>query len=147
MSGPALPDLTSLDGVQASIDRSPFQRLLGLKATGLDLEVPWVEITLPFGPPMGRSRSGEQLHGGVLTALIDVAGDYALGVRLGYLLPTINLHTDFLRPAVGSVKAVGRIVRCGKSIGVADIQVFDTPGRLVAAGRGTYSTRPPEDHR
>ncbi len=140
----ATPDLTTLDGIQAAIDSSPFQRLLGLKAVALDIDEPSVEIALPCTPRVARNASGNQLHGGALTALMDVAGDYALGIRLGYLIPTINLHADFLRPANGSARAAARILRCGRTIGVADIKVFDDDGRLVAAGRGSYSTRRPE---
>jgi acyl-coenzyme A thioesterase PaaI-like protein len=30
--------------------------------------------------------------------------------------------------------------RAGKSVGVADVDVFDEKGALLAIGRGTYST-------
>lgn len=136
-------DLTTLAGCQRSLDASPFQKVLGLTATALDADAPTIEITLPFADAVARGRGGEQLHGGVLTSLIDVAGDYALAIRLGRFLPTINLHTDFLRPAVGTVRARARIVRCGRTIGVADVDVVDDDDRLVAIGRGTYATGAP----
>jgi acyl-coenzyme A thioesterase PaaI-like protein len=35
---------------------------------------------------------------------------------------------------------VSRVRRAGKSVGVADVDVFDEKGALLAIGRGTYST-------
>lgn len=136
-----MTDLTSLKGIQAALDRSPFQQVLGLKVARLDLDEPRVDLLLPFRPALARQAGSEQLHGGALASLIDIAGDYALAVRLGYFISTINLHTDYLRPSNGTVRASAMIVRCGRTIGVADIDVFDCSNRLVASGRGTYSTR------
>jgi uncharacterized protein (TIGR00369 family) len=74
--------------------------------------------------------------------LIDLAGDYALAARLGYGVPTINLRVDYLSMAVDTdLTATARIVRAGRMIGIADIEVTDKTGKLIAVGRGTYSTR------
>ena len=133
-------DLTTLECCQAALGASPFQQALGLNATGLDPDAPEIEITLPYSGAAARSAGSDQLHGGVLASLIDIAGDYVLAIRLGRFPPTINLHTDYLRPSHGTVRARARIVRLGRTIGVADVEVFDAGDRLVAAGRGTYAT-------
>lgn len=139
-----MTDLSSLAGIQASLDSSPFQRFLGLRAVAFDRDEPRIALALPYRPELARGNSGERLHGGVLMALMDVAGDYALGIKLGYLIPTIDLRADFLRPSVSSVRAVATIIRCGRTIGVADVVVFDESDKQVATGRGVYSTRRPE---
>jgi acyl-coenzyme A thioesterase PaaI-like protein len=36
--------------------------------------------------------------------------------------------------------AIGRTLRAGKTIGAVDVEVKDNAGRIVAVGRGTYST-------
>ncbi len=136
-----MTDLGTLAGLQAALDGSPFQAVLGIRVVKFDLAPPEIEFLLPFRPSLARQSGGEQIHGGVLATLMDVAGDYALALSLGYFTPTINLHTDFLRPAVGSLRAVATVLRCGRSIGVADIRVYDREEKLVATGRGTYSTR------
>ena len=138
-----MTDLTSLAGVQEALDRSPFQQFLGIKAEHLDLETPRVELLLPFQPSLARQSGDDQIHGGVLASLIDIAGDYVLAVRLGYFVPTIDLRTDYLRPSHGSLRAAAKIVRCGRSVGVADVEVFDSDNRAVAVGRCLYGTRAP----
>ncbi|MCB1492136.1 MAG: PaaI family thioesterase [Rhodobiaceae bacterium] len=137
-----MTDLTSLDGIQAALDASPFQKALGLRAVSFDPVNGAVEFVLPFHDAAARKPEGDQLHGGVLVAVMDIAGDYALGVCLGHLVPTISLYTDFLRPSHGTVRVVANVVRCGRSIGVTEMSVFAGDDTLVAAGRGTYSTRP-----
>lgn len=134
-------DFSTVERIQLELDRSPFQRLLGLRAVAVDCQKRLVEIELPFKAQSARGVAGDQLHGGVLATLMDVAGDYAVGLQVGFLTPTINLHVDYLRPSNGTVRAIAGVLRCGRSIGVADIKVFDQEERLVAAARGTYSTR------
>jgi uncharacterized protein (TIGR00369 family) len=57
-------------------------------------------------------------------------------------VPTINFRTDFLRPGSGaSLVATATIRRAGRTIGVVDVDVHDLESRLVAVGRGCYSTQ------
>ena len=100
-----------------------------------------VEIRLPFRSDFLRAEDSDWYHGGVIAALIDIAGDYALWMEVGKPLPTIDLRVDWLRPARrGALVARGRTVRAGKTVCCADIEVFDEQGVLVAVGRGTYAT-------
>ena len=99
------------------------------------------------GCPCARSSSGGrapgQFHGGPIAAFIDTVGDYVLVMLLGGGVPTINFRVDFLRPAVSSaLLGTGRLRRAGRTIGVVDVDVHDAEGRLVAVGRGCYSTAP-----
>ena len=55
----------------------------------------------------------------------------------------MNLRTDYLRPAINTALTATAIVRrAGKSMAVADIDVHDDQGRLVATGRGTWGVQP-----
>ena len=66
-----------------------------------------------------------------------------LVMLLGGGVPTINFRVDFLRPAVSTaLLGTGRLRRAGRTIGVVDVDVHDAEGRLVAVGRGCYSTAP-----
>lgn len=136
-----MSDLASLDGLQSAIDGSPCQKALGLRIVSFDADSGEVEIALPFGPAAARGAGGDQVHGGAIATLIDVAGDYALAVRLGYFVPTIDLRVDYLRPAIGTLHAKATIVRCGRTLGVVDIAVVDNAEKTVAVGRALYSTR------
>jgi uncharacterized protein (TIGR00369 family) len=75
----------------------------------------------------------------VIASVIDIAGDYALSLGLGHFLPTINLRTDYLRPAHGELRITARVVRKGRTIGHAEITVVDAEDRLVAPGRCIYA--------
>ena len=125
-----------------SLDDSPYQRFLGME--WVKAEKGLVEIRLPFKEEFLRADGSDWYHGGVIAALIDIAGDYALWTEVGSGLPTIDLRVDWLRPArKGALLARGRTVRAGKTVCCADIEVFDEKGVLVAVGRGTYATPKP----
>ncbi|WP_333892946.1 PaaI family thioesterase, partial [Atlantibacter subterraneus] len=83
-----------------------------------------------------------QWHGGPLASIIDTVGDFALGMLLGQGLPTINFRVDYLRPAIDTdLQVVARVRRAGRSVGVADVDVFNQSGQLVAIGRASYATQ------
>jgi uncharacterized protein (TIGR00369 family) len=76
-----------------------------------------------------------------LSALIDIAGDYAVWSKFGVGVPTIDLRIDYLRPArAGNLSAVGRVVKAGRTVSVADIELRDAASALVAVGRGLYAS-------
>ena len=128
--------------LQRQIDTPPYHQFLRPVAVSIDPEAGEVVLRLPFRPEFQRSPERPEVHGGITSALIDLAGDYALVARLGYGVPTINLRVDYLSMAVDTdLTATARIVRAGRTIGVVDIEVTDQSGKLIAIGRGTYSTR------
>ena len=132
---------------QATLERlladSPFQKLLGLRLEAFDVAAQSVTIRSLFGPNVERATGTGQYHGGVIASLIDIAGDFVLIAVLGHGVPTINFRVDYLRPAAHSdLLALARVRRAGRTIGVVDIDVTDAGGRLVALGRGCYSTQP-----
>ncbi|MCX7153104.1 MAG: PaaI family thioesterase, partial [Proteobacteria bacterium] len=99
-------------------------------------------MCMSMRPEFERVAGSGQFHGGVIAALIDTVGDYALIAQLGVGVPTINFSVDFLRAATGpTLEAVACVRRNGRTIGVVDIEVFDSRGALVAVGRGCYATQ------
>jgi uncharacterized protein (TIGR00369 family) len=131
----------SAEDVQSMLGRSAFIRFLGLQVVSLDAERDEIVLKMPMRPELERGSGSGQFHGGPLAAFIDIVGDYVLALRLGAGVPTINFRVDFLRPAVTSeLIGTGRLRRAGRSIGIVDVDVHDAVGRLVAVGRGCYST-------
>ena len=121
------------------IDASPFHRLLGLELIRAESGV--VEMRLAWRNELGRSDDSDWYHGGVISALIDIAGDYAIASRLGRGVPTIDLRVDYLRPARrGDLRALARAVKVGRTVGVADVELRDANDAVVAIGRCAYST-------
>jgi uncharacterized protein (TIGR00369 family) len=136
----AAQPLTSAE-VQAIFDRSPFIGWLGLTVVSLDHERQEITVRMAMRPELERRRGSGQFHGGPIAALIDIAGDFAIGMRLGGGVPTINLRTDYVRPAIGtSLTAVGRVRRASRTLAVVDVEVLDEQQKLVALGRGTYAS-------
>jgi uncharacterized protein (TIGR00369 family) len=120
------------------LDLSPYQRFLGIRYERIEAEA--VTIRLPFRAEFLRSDDSDWFHGGVVSALIDIAGDYAVALRTGQGVPTVDLRVDWLKPArAGDLLATGRVVKLGRTLSVADVEVHDTKGTLVAVGRGVYA--------
>jgi uncharacterized protein (TIGR00369 family) len=130
--------------LRALLASGPFHELLRLELVGYDATVGAVDLRLPWRREFERAADTKQWHGGPIAALIDIAGDFALVAVLGRGIPTIDLRIDYVRPAIATdLRATGRTVRAGRSIGVVDVEVRDDGERIVALGRGTYSTLPP----
>ena len=124
---------------QPALDVSPYQRFLRVEF--VRWEPGEVELRLPFRDEFLRADDSDWYHGGVVAALIDIAGDYALATKVGDGLPTIDLRVDWLRPARrGPLFAIGKAIKVGRTICTADVEVRDDQGTLVAVGRGSYAT-------
>ncbi|MBV8053141.1 MAG: PaaI family thioesterase [Acidobacteriaceae bacterium] len=124
------------------LSESPYQRFLGLEL--VHHEEGLVEIRMPFREEFLRDDGSDWLHGGILSALIDIAGDYAVYSKTGGDVPTVDLRVDYLRPAKrGCLTAIARTVKVGRRVSIADVDVKDEQGQVVAVGRGVYATPAP----
>ena len=137
MSSPALPGM--------DFSRSPYMRFLGLEIVRAEKGL--VEMRLPYREEFLRHDGSDWLHGGVISALADIAGDYAVITETSAGVPTIDMRVDYLRPARrGDLTALGKTVRVGRTVCVADVEIRDSIGTLVAVGRACYaSPRPPTE--
>jgi uncharacterized protein (TIGR00369 family) len=132
----------SLSELQQHLQGSPFHQLFDLSCVRVDHEAGELELRMRYTSSVERSPGTRQYHGGPIASLIDIAGDYVLWAVLGYGVPTINLRIDYLRPASATdLRAVARIRRVGRTVGVVDIDVIDDQGRVIAIGRGSYGTK------
>jgi len=121
----------------ADLQISPFQKLLGLELVRAGDD--GVTIRMPPNPDLLRIDGSLQLHGGVLSALIDIAGSYAVEVAVGGDAPTIDLRVDYLKPAERELVATAWVVKRGQKLCLADVEVRDARQKLVAVGRGLYA--------
>ena len=130
----------SQDEIQRMLDDSPYIGFMKLEVISTDLEKDQVVIKMPMRPEFERRVGTGQYHGGAIAALIDIAGDYAVVLKVGGGVPTINFRVDYLRPATNTaLTATATTRRLGRSVAVVDIDVHDDNGKLCAVGRGTYS--------
>ncbi|WP_053142232.1 PaaI family thioesterase [Erwinia billingiae] len=121
---------------------SPFIHWLNLTVEDVDYEAQTLTVIVPMRPEFERKAGSGQWHGGPLASVIDTVGDFALGMLLGQGLPTINFRVDYLRPAIATdLTVVARVRRLGRTVGVADIDVLNRQGQVVALGRASYATQ------
>ncbi len=126
--------------VQERLSRSPFHQFLGLQVESVDAEKQQLTVTVAMRPEFERAPDTGQWHGGVLSSLVDIVGDYALAIELGKPMPTVNLRVDFLRPAINTaLRVVATVRRAGKTVAFVDVELFNEQGPLLAIGRANYS--------
>ncbi|RAW45604.1 PaaI family thioesterase [Halorubrum sp. 48-1-W] len=101
-------------------------------------------LSIPFDPKL-TNADGRTIHGGVAATLIDTAG--GLAQRTAFEEPlsgdvaTVNLNTNYLRPANGDLEAEATVVRSGGSIGVSEMSVTSTTengSSEVVVGQGSF---------
>ena len=119
----------------------PFHGFLRPEPVSVDAAAGVVVIKLPFRPEFRRADDVSDYHGGVIAALIDLAAHAAIAVQIGRMAPTVDLRIDYLRAAPGvDLTATGRVLRLGRSIARADVEISGEGTPLLAVGRGTFST-------
>ena len=137
------PPAVTREALEAKLHGSPFQQSLGLSLEQFDAAAQTLSLRAAYGPQVERAVGTGQYHGGVIASLIDIAGDFALIGTVGHGVPTINFRVDYLRPAFNTdLIGRARVRKTGKTVGVVDVEVEDSSGRLIAVGRGCYGTRP-----
>jgi uncharacterized protein (TIGR00369 family) len=82
------------------------------------------------------------VHGGVLALIADAAALAAISTLIENTeraAGTAELNISYLRPAMGSVVGEGRVLRKGRTLVVADVDLTDDQGKLLAKGRVSYA--------
>lgn len=111
----------------------PIAETLGLVNFGGERGAISVELT----PELRHYNPLGSVHGGVLSTMLDTAAGCSvhstLAVGEGYT--SLDLTVKFLRPATvgsGLLRAVGKVIQRGRRTALAEAQVFDARGKLVA---------------
>jgi uncharacterized protein (TIGR00369 family) len=131
----------ALARLREEMARPPFHKVLAPEAVRADPVNGVVIIRLPYQPQLARAPGEKSYHGGVIATLVDLAGHAAVAVSIGRMAPTIDLRIDYLRPAIDSdLTATAKLIAVGRAVARADIEITDAQGRLIAIGRGTFST-------
>ena len=120
----------------ANVNEVPIARLIGFEAN--EIVDGRAVVTLAAGPqhanPMGT------LHGGVLCDIADAAMGMAFHSTLapGESFTTIELKINFFRPVwEARLRAEGKVVRRGNTVGYIECEITDEAGRLVAKSSST----------
>jgi uncharacterized protein (TIGR00369 family) len=131
----------ALARLREEIARPPFHQVLRPQAVEADPDNGTVTIALSYRKQLARAPHERSFHGGVIATLIDLAGHAAVAVKIGKMAPTIDLRIDDLRPSAGEdIVARARLLKAGRTVARVDIDVTDAQRRLIAVGRGSFST-------
>ena len=123
--------------IERTFESVPFARFLGIEL----VEIERGKAVLRLAARDDLRRNGGVLHGGVTASLIDTAAAFVIMTLLSpeQTTTTIDLTVHYLRPLVtGQATANARIVRGGRRIIIAAVDVFDEAETLVATALTTY---------
>jgi uncharacterized protein (TIGR00369 family) len=119
-SQPANPNFEA--DVRGSFERQHMMRTLGASLTGVGPGE--VEISLPYSADLTQQHG--YLHAAAITAVADSACGYAAMTLLepGGEVLSVEFKINLLAPAAGdSFRAVGRVIRAGRTITVCSAEV------------------------
>jgi uncharacterized protein (TIGR00369 family) len=125
--------------LRGELPPAPIATLLGFRLLSARPGEAVVELEADerHANPMGT------LHGGVLCDIADAAMGiaYACALEEGETFTTLELKINYLRPVwKARLKAAGRVVKQGRTIGYVECDVTDEKGQSIARASCTCMT-------
>jgi uncharacterized protein (TIGR00369 family) len=131
----------------------PFLEFLGITIEPMDADN--IYIKLAMRDELRGYPGDGALHGGVISAMIDIIGGTVVAWKMlkemeGQPLPelakkfknmsTVDLRVDYLRPGKGKMfTATASVLRTGKKLAVTRMELYNEKQCLIAVGTGTYT--------
>ncbi len=127
---------------KAEFDASPYHRFLGITVVERGPGYGKIVLKKDADTPGGI---GGSVHGGVLSAMVDIVMLVALFSELKESeVPagTAELGITYLRQAHGEhIYAEANVVKRGRQLSSVEVDITDDEGRLCARGRVLYAFR------
>ena len=125
--------------ISGDVPQPPVGRLIGFDLVSIEPGGAVIEFqaTESHRNPMGT------LHGGILCDIADAAMGmaYASNLNEGESFTTLELKINFFKPLWNArLRATGRIVKQGRTVGMVECNVTDEKGSLVARATSTCMT-------
>ena len=125
--------------IRGDVPQANVGRLIGFRVTEVEHGRAVFELDADerHHNPMGT------LHGGVLCDIADAAMGiaYASTLAAGETFTTLELKINFLKPIrTGRLRAEGRLIKGGRTVGLTECDIVDADGRLVARASSTCMT-------
>jgi uncharacterized protein (TIGR00369 family) len=145
------PDAQAMEAKLRQVfeENVPFNRVLGLKVESSDPDA--AKLRFDMRPELIGNPRRQILHGGVISAVLDVAAGFAIYLAVNKArivsaevdrfpsIGTIDMRVDYLRPGQGKFFiATGRVVRLGNRVAVAHTELANDAGELIATGGAAY---------
>lgn len=125
------------EGLAERLARVPLHAHLGFRLG--DVHDDGITVECQLRPEYGNTNG--VTHGGLTAALVDTAVGMSIAwhFRGQRTASTIELKLNYLRPLTGEfARARCHLLRVGKQVVVARIDVRDDEERLAASGMATY---------
>lgn len=125
--------------IEGKVPQAPVARLIGFELVAIEPGSAVIELQTNevHRNPMGT------LHGGILCDIADAAMGIAYASKLNddETFTTLELKINFLKPIWDArLRATGRVVRQGRTVGLVECDVTDETGSLVARATSTCLT-------
>jgi uncharacterized protein (TIGR00369 family) len=117
----------------------PISRLIGFDL----ISVKPGEAVIDFQATEAHANPMGTLHGGVLCDVADAAMGIAYSANLddGESFTTLELKINFIKPVwKARLRAVGRVVKQGRTVGLVECDITDDKESLVAHATSTCMT-------
>ena len=133
-----------LRALATRVETTPYPQRLGVRVEEIALDR--VRLRVPYKDE--NSNPGRALHGGVAASTIDVAGTVAAWTGLtaspGIEARTLDLSVNYLSAAIGEdIVAEAKVLRRGKELVYAEVDVRNDGGKPIAKGLVTHRTAAP----
>ena len=123
--------------LRRAVERAPYYQLLQITLEKIDEG--FARFHMPFRKELTQAYG--VVHGGAIASLADTAVAFALMtiVQPGERVTTAEFKINFLSSVYnGEMIGEARIVNKGKKLVMADMEVKNGEGKLVAKGIATY---------
>ena len=134
-----MSERTRWDDIAAGSVRFPVNETLGFRLE--PAKDPTESVTYTWTVPEEYCNAAGHLQGGIMAAFIDaVLGTVTTPHLAPDMYPTLaEMKVSFFRPApVGmELTGTGRVIKRGRRVLFAEVEVTDGDGRLVAKASGT----------
>jgi len=123
--------------LRRAVENAPYYQLLQIRLEEID--VGFARFRMPFRRELVQAYG--VAHGGAITSLADTAVAFALMtlIQPGERVTTVEMKINFLAPVTaGDLVGESRVIQKGDRLALADMEVKDQKGVLVAKGLATY---------
>ena len=132
---------STFEFVRDNIAQTPFHQWLLPELTEVDEAAGSVTVRLAVRPELCRLPGRLEVHGGIIAAMVDIAGHASVCAKVRHTVATLDMRVDYLRLAGGThLLSTATVVKLGRTIAVSDVRIVDDQQRLVAIGRAAYLT-------
>jgi len=121
--------------VRESFARQKAMTLIGARLAAVAPGA--VEIRLPFREDLTQQKGF--VHGGIVGMIADSAAGYSAYTLMpaSASLVTVEYKINILAPGIGDLRALGEVIRPGRTLTVARAEVYAADGKHVASMQQT----------